>query len=53
VDPSAQPLLERLGLKLTIDDDLIAHVDVESSLVQDQRRIELHDLEFGLRLGGA
>ncbi len=25
----------------------------ESSLVQDQRRIELHDLEFGLRLGGA
>lgn len=53
VDPTAQPLLERLGLKLTIDDDLIAHVDVDSSLVQDQRRIELHDLEFGLRLGGS
>lgn len=53
VDPSAQPLLERLDLKLTVDDDLIAHIDLESSLVQDFRRIELHDLEFGLHLGHA
>lgn len=53
VDPTAQPLLERLALQLTIDDDLVAHVEVVSSLVQDQRRLELHDLEFGLRLGNA
>lgn len=53
VDPTAQPLLERLGLQLTIDDDLVAHLEVVSSLVQDQRRLELHELEFGLRLGDA
>lgn len=51
VDPTAQPLLERLDLKLTVDDDLIAHVDVTSSLLQDSRRLEVHDLEFGLHLG--
>jgi molecular chaperone DnaK (HSP70) len=51
VDPSAQPLLERLELKLGIDHDLIAHVDLTSSLVQDSRSLELHDLEFGLHLG--
>ena len=53
VDPTAQPLLERLDLKLTVDDDLIAHVDVTSSLLQDSRRLEVHDLEFGLHLGRA
>ena len=51
VDPTAQPLLERLDLRLAVDDDLVAHVDLTSSLVQDSRRIELHDLEFGLHLG--
>jgi hypothetical protein len=53
IDPTAQPLLERLELRVTVDDDLIAHVDLMSSLAQDRRRLELHDLEFGLRLGHA
>jgi len=53
VDPTAEPLLERIELKLTIDDDLIAHVDLSSSLLQDSREFELHDLEFGLHLGQA
>lgn len=51
VDPTAAPLSERLEFQLTIDDDLVARLDLSSSLVQDRRRLELHDLEFGLRLG--
>jgi molecular chaperone DnaK len=50
-DPTAGPLLERLKVGVTIDDDLIAHVNVESSLAQDRRAIELHEVEFGLALG--
>ena len=53
VDPTADPLAERLDVRLTVDDDLVARVDLTSSLVQDSRRLELHDLEFGLRLGQA
>lgn len=53
VDPTADPLAERLDVRLSVDDDLVARVDLTSSLVQDSRRLEIHDLEFGLRLGQA
>lgn len=50
VDPTAAPLRERLELNVTIDSDLIANVDVRSSLAQDHRHLELYGLEFGLQL---
>jgi molecular chaperone DnaK (HSP70) len=51
VDPSAEPLLERLEMKVEIDHDLVVSVDVASSLFGDTDRFEIHDLEFGINLG--
>jgi hypothetical protein len=51
VDPTAPPLRERLELRLSIDDDLVVHLDIQSSLAGDHRSLHLHNLEFGLRLG--
>jgi molecular chaperone DnaK (HSP70) len=53
VDPTAPPLRERLELTLSIDDDLVVHVDIRSSLAGDHRSLNLHNLEFGLHLGTA
>jgi hypothetical protein len=50
VDPSAQPLLERLEMNVEIDHDLVVRVDVSSSLFGDSDRFEIHDLEFGIGL---
>lgn len=50
VDPTAAPLLERLEVNLTINSDLIVHIDLNSSLARDQRKIELYGLEFGLKM---
>jgi molecular chaperone DnaK (HSP70) len=51
VDPNARPLLERLDVQLAVDEDLVMRVDLTSSLVGDRKQVEIHDLEFGLRLG--
>lgn len=51
VDSSAVPLLERLEVEVTIDDNLVAGISVRSSLFDDKEDVEVHDLEFGLRVG--
>jgi hypothetical protein len=50
VDPSADPLLERLELNVEVDHDLVVRVDVRSSRFGDTDRFEIHDLEFGIGL---
>jgi molecular chaperone DnaK (HSP70) len=49
VDPRAKPLVERLAVDLTIDQDLIVHIDAQSTVRQHATRAEIHELEFGLR----
>jgi molecular chaperone DnaK (HSP70) len=51
VDTSARPLLERLEVDVSIDHDLVAGLSAQSSLAGDVQRAEVHDLEFGLRVG--
>jgi molecular chaperone DnaK (HSP70) len=51
VDTSARPLLERLDVEVSIDHDLVATLSARSSLADDVERTEVHDLEFGLRVG--
>ena len=46
----AKPLLERLEVEVTIDHDLVAGISARSSLVDDRQEVEVHDLEFGLRV---
>lgn len=53
VDSQAQPLLERLKVKVEINDDLIAEVSARSLMRQESRRAYIHDLEFGLSLSEA
>lgn len=52
VDPTSQPLLERLEMRVEIDHDLVVSVDATSSLFGDSDRFEIHDLEFGIALTG-
>jgi len=51
VDTSARPLLERLEVEVSIDHDLVAELSARSSLAADLQTTEVHDLEFGLRVG--
>jgi molecular chaperone DnaK len=51
VDTSARPLLERLEVEVSIDHDLVAELSARSSLAADVQTTEVHDLEFGLRVG--
>ena len=50
VDPRATPLVERLAVNLTIDDNLVVHVTAESTVRRDRVEAVIHDLEFGLQL---
>jgi hypothetical protein len=50
VDPSARPLLERIYLKVTVDEDLILKADATSLNIRSQGSGEVHDLEFGVKL---
>jgi actin-like ATPase involved in cell morphogenesis len=50
VDPSAQPLLERIECHLQIDHDYVARVILRSTGRGDETSVEFHDLEFGLSL---
>ena len=52
VDPRAQPLVERLAVNLTIDENLIVNVSAQSTVRRDRVEAAIHDLEFGLRLDG-
>lgn len=51
VDPKAPPLSERLELDVIIDENLILAVEAKAAVVDDVRRAEYYDLEFGLGLG--
>ncbi len=53
VDTTAKPLRERLEVEVAIDHDLVAAVRATSSLIGDVHEAEIHDLEFGLQVGGA
>jgi molecular chaperone DnaK (HSP70) len=52
VDPNAPPLAERLNMEITIDHDLVAGIHATSSLLRSSDSVEVHDLEFGIELGG-
>ena len=52
VDTAARPLFERLKLNILIDEDLIAKVEAFSEMSGERREIAIHDLEFGLNVGG-
>jgi molecular chaperone DnaK (HSP70) len=49
VDALAKPLRERLDVEVTIDHDLVAGIAARS--LSDEQKVEVHDLEFGLRIG--
>ena len=53
VDPSAEPLFERLELDVEIDEDLIASVTARSKASGEQRQLIIHELEFGLAIGAS
>lgn len=50
VDPTADPLMERLELAVVIDHNCVARVSVRSQLMGDQSQLEINNLEFGLKL---
>lgn len=50
VDPTAEPLIERLECRLQIDHDYIANLTLRSTGRGDQQTFEFHDLEFALAL---
>jgi molecular chaperone DnaK len=52
VDSTATPLTERLNLEIAIDHDMVASISARSSLFGSDDRVEVHDLEFGMELGG-
>lgn len=50
VDCEAPPFRERLELDIQVDDNLILGAHARSLNKKDDDRLEIHDLEFGLRL---
>ena len=50
VDARARPLRERLELDLELDDDLVLTASARSLNEGGSSKVELHDLEFGIRL---
>lgn len=53
VDPKAPPLVERLELKVEMDDDLILSAWARSSQRKDRADTSFYDLEFGIGLPGS
>jgi molecular chaperone DnaK (HSP70) len=53
VDKSTKPFRERLALNVAIDDDLILRASAYSAEARDEAELQVHDLEFSLRLEGA
>ena len=52
VDAEAAPLVERLAVQASFDEDLVVTVEASSSLSNEKVSAEIHDLEFGLSLEG-
>jgi len=52
VDPSSQPLFERLHVDVRIDHNLIAEICAFSLLRGEKRQVWINDLEFGLSVKG-
>jgi hypothetical protein len=50
IDEMAPPLMERLELRLAIDHDYVAHVDLRSTMRKRRLEAEIFDLEFTLTL---
>ena len=50
VDRKAKRLFERLKLRVSIDENLILHANVNSLNQGDRDEVEVHDLEFALAL---
>ncbi|MGF6809559.1 hypothetical protein OKW30_004685 [Paraburkholderia sp. Clong3] len=48
VDASKPPLLERLLLNVSIDEDLVLRATANSTIAGESDSLELHNLEFGL-----
>lgn len=51
VDAHTRPLYEAIDVNLKIDHDCVATITAKSKMVSDQRSREIHDLEFGLKVG--
>ena len=49
VDPHAAPLMERLELKVTIDQDYVVKIQAKSTMREDEASMEISNLEFSLR----
>ncbi|MFG9947822.1 Hsp70 family protein [Pseudomonas aeruginosa] len=52
VDERSGRLFERVELDMRVDENLILQVEVRSTVANDQDATEIHNLEFGLSLGG-
>jgi molecular chaperone DnaK len=51
VDQAQRPLIERLALDVTIDENLVLLVKATSTIAADVDQTEIHSLEFGLQVG--
>jgi molecular chaperone DnaK len=52
VHADAKPFLERIELEVAIDDNLILHGKARSTMVGDVAELQVHNLEFGVSIGG-
>lgn len=51
VDAKQRPLLERLLLDVTIDENLVLHSKASSTIAGGVDEVQVHTLEFGLQVG--
>jgi molecular chaperone DnaK len=53
VHADARPFLERIELDITIDDNLILRGTARSTMAGDVAELVVHNIEFGVEIGGA
>jgi hypothetical protein len=53
VDPKARPFFERIELEVAIDDNLVLWGQARSMMGGEVANVEIHNLEFGVAVGGA
>ena len=51
VDARHRPLVERLLLDVSVDENLILHAQAKSTIAAQSDSLEIHNLEFGLNVG--
>lgn len=51
VDSKQRPLIERLLLDVSVDENLILHASAKSTIAGESDFLEIHNLEFGLNVG--